>query len=145
MDILAEYTEFVKNLESAGIDYATCGGLAMAVHGYVRATEDLDFLIRREDLDKAFELARKLGFEIEGLPLEFDGGSFQLRRLSKIDRETKSLITVDFILVTEKIEDVWHDRETCELGFRFSMGCFTKRLDKNESCGRKGPGHCRYS
>lgn len=111
MDILGEYNEFVRKLEAAGIEYATCGGLAMAVHGYVRATKDLDFLIRSEDLGKAFEVARSLGFDIEGLPLEFDGGSFQLRRISKINTETKSLITVDFILVTEKIEDVWEDRE----------------------------------
>lgn len=111
MDILGEFTQFVKCLETAGIEYATCGGLAMAVHGYVRATKDLDFLIRQEDLEKAFEVARRQGFDIEGLPLDFDGGSFQLRRLSKVDNETKSLITVDFILVTDKIEDVWHDRE----------------------------------
>jgi len=114
MDILGEYTEFVKSLEIAGIEYATCGGLAMAVHGHVRATKDLDFLIRSEDLDKAFDVARDRGFNIEGLPLEFDGGSFQLRRISKINKETKSLITVDFILVTEKIADVWDDREHLE-------------------------------
>lgn len=77
MDILGEYTEFVKGLEVASIEYATCEGLAMAVHGYVRATKDLDFLIRSEDLGKAFEVARSLGFDIEGLPLAFDGGSFQ--------------------------------------------------------------------
>jgi hypothetical protein len=111
MDILNEYTEFVKSLETAGIEYATCGGLAMAVHGYVRATKDLDFLILPEDLDKAFDVAKNRGFDIEDLPLDFDTGSFQLRRISKINKETKSLITVDFILVTDKIEDVWDDRE----------------------------------
>ena len=111
MDILSEYTDFVRRLEAAGIEYATCGGLAMAVHGYVRATKDLDFLIRPSDVDRAFEVARNCGFDIEGLPLDFDGGKFQLRRISKVDRQTKSLITVDFILVTENIEDVWEDRE----------------------------------
>lgn len=89
MDILAEYTQLVSSLESAGIEYATCGGLAMAVHGFVRATKDIDFLIRPEDLDEAFSEARKLGYNIEGLPLDFDGGSFQLRRLSKINQETR--------------------------------------------------------
>lgn len=111
MDILAEYTQFVNSLEMAGIEYATCDGLAMAVHGYVRATKDLDFLIRQEDLDAAFTLAKSLGFDIEGLPREFDGGSFLLRRLSKIDQETKSLITIDFILLTDNLRDVWEDRE----------------------------------
>lgn len=84
MDILSEYTQFVKSLEEAGVDYGTCGGLAMAVHGHVRATIDLDFLIRNDDLEVAFAVARRLDFDIEGLPLDFDGGSFRLRRLSKI-------------------------------------------------------------
>ena len=88
----------------------------MAVHGYVRATKDLDFLIRQDDLDAAFTVARDLGYDIEGLPLEFDGGSFQLHRLSKINKETSSLITVDFILVTENIRDVWDDREHLDWG-----------------------------
>ncbi len=111
MDILQEYTEFVSDLEDAGIAYATCGGLAMAVHGYVRATQDLDFLIRYDDLERAFAVAHSRGFNIEGLPLDFDVCNFQLRRVSKIDTETKSLVSVDFILVTENIEDVWEDRE----------------------------------
>ncbi len=116
MDILNEYINFVNSLGAAQIEYATCGGLAMAVHGYVRATKDLDFLIREEDLEAAFDVAKGLGFDIEGLPLEFDGGSFKLRRLSKINKETKSLMTVDFILVTDKIRDVWNDREHVSWG-----------------------------
>jgi hypothetical protein len=116
MDILGEYTDFVKALESKGIDYATCGGLAMAVHGYVRATKDLDFLIRGDDLEMAFDVARKLGYDIEGLPLDFDNGAFQLRRISKIEPDSGILITVDFIIVTDNIEDVWQDRERLDWG-----------------------------
>ena len=73
-------------------------------------------LFRSDDLDAAFTVARKLAYDIEGLPLEFDGGSFQLRRLSKINKETRSLITVDFILVTDMIRDVWDDREHLDWG-----------------------------
>ena len=116
MDLLHEYTTIVNALEEKGIDYATCGGLAMAVHGFVRATKDIDILICRDDLDAAFAVARKFGYDIEGLPLDFDGGMMQLRRLSKIDRESKSLITVDFLLVTEKTKTVWNTRERVTWG-----------------------------
>lgn len=116
MDILEEFTQMVESLESRNIEYATCGGLALAVHGFVRATKDIDFLIREEQLDSAFAVARQLGYDIEGLPLDFDNGEFKLRRLSKINRETGSLLTVDFILVTEKLFDVWVEREHVEWG-----------------------------
>ncbi len=116
MDILDEFTGLVSRLESEGIEYATCGGLALAVHGFVRATKDIDLLICAEDLEKCLSVARNAGYDIEGLPLDFDQGSFQLRRLSKIDPETKSLITIDFILVTDAIRDVWADREHVNWG-----------------------------
>ena len=111
MDLLSEFTAIVQALEDSNIDYATCGGLALAVHGFVRATKDIDLLIKEDDLEKCFEIARKFGYDIEGLPLEFDGGAMRLRRLSKIDKETKSLITIDFLLVTERTQNVWEDRE----------------------------------
>ncbi len=116
MDLLQEYSNIVSALEAQGIDYATCGGLAMAVHGFVRATKDIDILICREDLDAAFAVARKFGYDIEGLPLDFDGGQMQIRRLSKIEPESKSLITVDFLLVTEKTKTVWKSRERVTWG-----------------------------
>ncbi len=114
MDLLNEFTQLVASLEDRGVDYATCGGLAMAVHGYVRATKDIDLLVREVDLEKAFSIAKSLGYDIEVLPLEFAGGRFKLRRLSKIDQETKVSITVDFILVTDHLNDVWQDRELVE-------------------------------
>lgn len=116
MDLLQEYSNIVNTLEARNIDYATCGGLAMAVHGFIRATKDIDILICREDLDAAFAVARQLGYDIEGLPLDFDGGKMQLRRLSKIDPESKSLITVDFLLVTEETKTVWDTRERVSWG-----------------------------
>ncbi len=116
MDLLGEFTAIVEALENESIEYATCGGLAMAVHGFVRATKDIDILIRSDDLDAAFAVARKLDFDIEGLPLDFDGGLMQLRRLSKIDKESKSLLTIDFLLVTEKSENVWSSRELVTWG-----------------------------
>jgi hypothetical protein len=116
MDILSEYSALIDRLQSAGIEYATCGGLAMAVHGYVRATKDIDILILDADLGNAFRIAGELGFDIEGLPIDFDAGAFRLRRLSKIEPETQSLLTIDFILVTEFTRDVWEDRELMDWG-----------------------------
>lgn len=53
-----------------------------------------------------------MGYDIEGLPLHFHNGVIEIRRISKIDKEAKRLFTIDFLLVTETLKDVW---ESCEL------------------------------
>ena len=108
--LLSEFVGITRELNDRGIDYAVCGGWAVAIHGFLRATLDIDLLILTEDLEKAFNAAREKGFYIEGLPLNFDGGKTQIRRISKIDRESKELITLDLILVTNDYKDVWEDR-----------------------------------
>ena len=54
--------ELVKRFNEAGIDYALCGGMAVALHGYPRFTKDIDFLIPRDSLPRAREVAASAGF-----------------------------------------------------------------------------------
>jgi hypothetical protein len=44
-----------KQLEALGIDYAVAGGMAMIAHGYIRFTDDVDILVRREGLERLHE------------------------------------------------------------------------------------------
>jgi hypothetical protein len=114
--LLQEFTQIVRALNERGIDYAVCGGWAMAIHGYTRATIDIDILILSEDLDRIWRLIQEFGYDIEGLPLSFDNGVVEIRRLSKIDKESKKLFTVDFLLVTDGLRQVWKER--CEIQMR---------------------------
>lgn len=41
-----------ERLTKEGVPHLLIGGLAVAAHGYVRATRDVDFLVSREDLSK---------------------------------------------------------------------------------------------
>jgi len=41
-----DFSEFLKLLNSTGVEYLLIGGYAVAIHGYVRATNDLDIWIR---------------------------------------------------------------------------------------------------
>jgi hypothetical protein len=41
MDLIDELAGLIKALNDAGVRYALCGGLAMAVHGHPRATQEL--------------------------------------------------------------------------------------------------------
>jgi hypothetical protein len=110
--LLEEFTNLIGEFERREIPYAVCGGLAMAIHGAPRATIDIDVMVQSDDLERAWEAAKSLGYNVEGLPLNFDDGAFQLRRLSKIEPERRRLITVDFLLVTERTRQVWEDRKT---------------------------------
>ena len=41
-----DFSEFLKLLNSKGVEYLIIGGYAVGVHGYVRATGDLDVWVR---------------------------------------------------------------------------------------------------
>jgi hypothetical protein len=109
--LLQEFINLTETLNKKGIDYAICGGWAMAIHGFTRATLDIDLLILSENLDEAWQIANNLGYDVEGLPLNFVEGKIKIRRISKIDKETKVLITLDFLLVTDAIKQVWENRQ----------------------------------
>ena len=110
--LLEEFTNLIAEFERREIPYAVCGGLAMAIHGAPRATIDIDLMVQSGDLERAWETAESLGYNVEGLPLNFDDGATQIRRISKIEPEHKRLITVDFLLVTDRTRQVWANRET---------------------------------
>ncbi len=68
----------------------------------------------RKILNKFGALTADLGYDIEGLPLSFNDGFLEIRRISKIDKESKTLFTIDFLLVTEGLKKVWETRENID-------------------------------
>ncbi len=100
-----------ETLNRKNVEYGVCGGWAMAIHGFTRATLDIDLLILSEDLDEVWEIAKSLDYNVEGLPLSFGEGKIEIRRISKLDKGTKSLITLDLLLVTDALKEVWENRK----------------------------------
>ena len=109
-DLYDEFKSIVSALEKQGIEYAVCGGLAMAVHGLPRATIDIDLLILAESLEQTKSVVRSLGYTIEAQPMTFHEGAIEIRRLSKIDPSDGDLLIVDFLLVTSAVKGAWKDR-----------------------------------
>ena len=64
MIVIAELLALVTALRNANLPFAVCGGLAMAIHGYPRATQDIDLLIQEERLAEVLAVARSAGFWI---------------------------------------------------------------------------------
>lgn len=109
-DLYEEFKSIVSALEERGVDYAVCGGLAMAVWGAPRATVDVDMLILAEAQEAAARIARYLGFTIEALPMMVGGGIIEIRRYSKIDAETGIVLPLDFLLVAPELVEIWDSR-----------------------------------
>jgi hypothetical protein len=114
LDLYDEFKVLISALTLRKIDYALCGGLAMAVHGIQRATVDIDLLIPTTALDKAKDVARDLGFTAEALPMTFSGKAVEIHRTSKIDPDSGDVLMIDFLLVTPQIMNAWKTKTEVE-------------------------------
>jgi hypothetical protein len=110
IDVYAELKQIIDALNENAVEYAICGGWAMAIHGVPRATVDIDLLISPDSLERVFEIARANDYWLEGLPLTFSDGQIEIRRISKIDDETGFVLMLDLLLVTPEINDVWQSK-----------------------------------
>jgi len=108
--LLDELSQLISALDENRIEYAVCGGLALTIHGFPRATFDIDVLIRAESLEKAYEIAAKYGYDIRGLDMSFKERAVEIRRVSKIDDDGE-VLSLDLLLVTPQLEDVWESKE----------------------------------
>jgi nucleotidyltransferase AbiEii toxin of type IV toxin-antitoxin system len=105
-----ELRSLISAFDRNKIDYALCGGIAMAIHGRPRATVDIDILILSESLLQVLTIAEELGYTIRGLDMSFEKEVIEIRRISKVDSATKFVLTLDMILVTDAIRNIWETR-----------------------------------
>jgi len=108
--LLDELSQLISALDENRIEYAVCGGLALAIHGFARATLDIDILIEAESLEKAYKTGAENGFDIRGLDISFKERAVEIRRVSKIDANGE-VLSLDLLLVTPPVQDVWETRE----------------------------------
>ena len=114
LDLYEELKALVRGLVEHGIEYAVCGGLAMAVYQVPRATIDIDLLVPQDAVGPAEEFAASIGYTIDAKPLSLAGGRVEIRRVSKVDSDTHDLLSLDLVLVTPALESVWESRERIE-------------------------------
>lgn len=117
MIIIAELIALVTALSNANLPFAVCGGLAMAIHGHPRATQDIDILIREENLNEVLEVAKAVGFWIPSGRMPFKAKTplaMEIYRVSKAVGE--KLIPLDLMLVSPALEEVWNGRISGRIG-----------------------------
>lgn len=114
MDIVAELRDIVERLDQAGIEYALCGGLAMAVYARPRATLDIDLLVQPDALAAAERALEPLGYFVGTASMSFHGGKIRLARLCKVDPETREALPLDLLVVTPETTAAWSGRREVE-------------------------------
>jgi hypothetical protein len=107
MDLYDELRSLVTALEQQHVEYAICGGVALAFHGYPRFTKDIDLLILATDCDRVLGVAERQGFLDPAGRIPFETG--EVYRTSKT--VGADILTLDLLLVNAPLEDVWKGRE----------------------------------
>ncbi len=117
IDVKSEMITVAGVLDEARIDYALCGGLAMAVHGFPRATQDIDFIVCADDLAAIRTAIKHLGFKLNAGVMTFGAGTDDEVKMWRVSRVIDTeLASIDFILVNRFLEDVWNERVRFDFG-----------------------------
>lgn len=108
IELLEDFRQIVKAFSGAGIDHAVVGALALAVHGFPRATTDIDFLIRKEDLERALQAVEPIGYRFRANPMKFKKTDMEVQRVTKVVED--EFVTLDLLLVNDSIRHIWDSR-----------------------------------
>jgi hypothetical protein len=109
VDLFAEVVILAAALDAAAVDYAICGGVALAIHGAPRATKDIDILAREADVPRLREVVRGCGFTLEALPMTFSSSGVSIQRFTKVWTDGRSLM-LDVLLAEGALDSVWQTR-----------------------------------
>lgn len=99
LDLYTELRRIVEALDAGAITYALAGGLAVSIYTTPRATEDIDLLISRDDLQRIVGALDSVGFRPAGRPMRVAGGRLEIQRLNKI--EAADLLPLDLLMPTD--------------------------------------------
>ena len=111
MNLIDEFKSLIAALQGAGVEFAVCGGMAMALHGYPRLTKDIDLLVLAVELPRALAAAKQCGFDDDSgiLTLGVAGPNpCQIHRVNKFKGEDHLIL--DLILVSAAFEKIWEER-----------------------------------
>ena len=108
MDLFEEFIGVVTALKAANIEFAVCGGFAMALHGLPRFTKDIDLLVRPEDLELIVATVKPHGFDFDAGFMTFGIGTNRETRIRRINKLIGSeYLTLDLLIVGSELADVW--------------------------------------
>ena len=82
-NLLKELGTVIAVFRENQIRYAVCGGFAVALYGYVRATKDIDLLCHPDDVQRAGKLLERVGYQQHTTPWTFQASGITMHRWMK--------------------------------------------------------------
>lgn len=119
LNLLNEFQLIIQALEEEKIDYAVCGGMAMAIHGFLRATVDIDIVLMQESIERTKLALHKYGYLIESAPMRFADGNIIIHRITKTDASSEDFLVLNIPEVTDAMKEIWKNRKRIEWNFGF--------------------------
>lgn len=116
MNLVDELHAIAAALRSAGIRYAVCGGVAVSAHGAPRSTKDIDVVIAPEDVPRALEAVRPLGYVFPALPMTFDAGTERERNVQRVSKlQGRDHMLLDLLLANGSLAGALDDQLEVQL------------------------------
>ncbi len=91
MQLTEDWKEFLRLLESHKVDYMIVGGIAVAFHGYPRATGDLDIFYASSSSEQLAAAVKAFGFPVDPNQLAKE------RVLAQLGKEPFKIELMNFI------------------------------------------------
>lgn len=116
MNLVDELYSITAALTAAGIRYAVCGGVAVTLYGATRSTKDVDLLISPDDLQRALDVVRPLGYVFVALPMTFDEGTERERHVQRVSKiEGSEHLLLDLLLADAAFDGALDGRVELQL------------------------------
>ncbi len=94
MNVFYEFHKIALQFQQEGIEYALIGGVAVAFHAEPRFTKDVDFLIRRHELERVSQALKREGYFRTAEPWTFKDSHLTLYRFMKTEDLDEMIIDV---------------------------------------------------
>ena len=85
MDFKAVFQLLIESFRKAGVDFALIGGFALHSAGYTRATQDIDFLVAKEDAPKVKSILLANSYELLHESEDVSNFSSPIGALGRVD------------------------------------------------------------
>lgn len=119
LDLYVEFEAAIETLEHEQVNYALCGGLAVAFFTLPRFTQDIDILIAPEETERGKAILLPLGFKFFSTPMRFDKDAVEVHRLTKIEQSSGDHLFLDLIaaispetrsILAARIRSTWNEK-----------------------------------
>ncbi len=109
-----DFADFLKLLNYHGVEYLLIGGYALAYHGYIRTTQDIDLWIRLspDNAQRIAEAVSEFGFSSENMTSEIFLQADKVIRMGVPPLRIEVLTSISGVA----FDECYRTRETVDMG-----------------------------